>query len=343
MSSLNQSLLNENLLQDRPVNNNSIKNKNSNYSSIYCLKAIGAFFVICIHCYNTWIIYPIIRTAVPFFFMISGFFLYKEDEEEAMHKCIRALKKVFWIMLYANLFYYLCFLVPNNFFPIKTIKNLIYFVLTGEYIYGHLWYLNAYLQVLVVMVIAMKLRILKYVWYFIPIGIIFGLLTGSYEFHCDQLPRSILLSRNFFTMGIPCVGIGWLLKKYYRQISKIVSYSIFISVILLVLSIVEVVTLHFAVSGPKGDFVITTFPLAASIMLVCLKYPLLGCKTLLENTGIKYATYIYIFHMFVLKTLLMANGDMLKLPDYTIPFIVYVVTIIFIQIWEKSSKKMFKA
>ena len=178
------------------------------FSSIYCLKVLGAFFVICIHCFDPWFIFPIIRTAVPFFFIISGFFLYRDNLEQALDKCIKTFSKIFWITLYANFFYYICYYVPNDIFPFRSLKSLIGFIVVGNTFGFHLWYLNAYLETLLVIIIAIKLRLLRQLWCFIPICVIVGLITGKYEFLFPYIPNNLILSRNFFTIGIPCFGIG---------------------------------------------------------------------------------------------------------------------------------------
>lgn len=177
--------------------------------SVFCLKAIGAFFVVCIHCYEPWQIFPIIRTAVPFFFMISGFFCYKGDSETSLNACIKALKKILWITLYANIFYYISVCFPVNAFPIHSIKTFLKFIFIGDILGDHLWYLNAYIEVLITVILAIKYHILKWLWAAIPIGWILGLILGKYEFLFPDLPNDLILSRNFFTTGIPCFGMAF--------------------------------------------------------------------------------------------------------------------------------------
>lgn len=324
----------------------SITNKKNisspSISSLYCLKALGAFLVICVHSYDPWIIYPIIRTAVPFFFIISGYFLYKEDSIQALSKCVSTFKKIFWLTLYSNIFYYLCFHVPNDIIPFKTIKHIILYIGAGQGMSGHLWYLNAYLEALFIIIISLKFKILKLVWCCIPIGIVFGLLVGKYEFLFRSLPNFVLLSRNFFTIGIPCIGIGWLLKKYYFKLSRMISYPISLVITLSILSEIEMIILyHNNIHILSGDCIITTIPLAASIVFVCIKYPSFGTNTVIERIGKQYSTNIYVFHMIILKIFLILIRDMLNLPSFTFPFIIFIITIIFIKIWGKCSKIIF--
>ena len=165
-------------------------------SSIYCLKTLGAFFVICIHCAAPWYFYPLIRTAVPFFFIISGYFLYSTDRSRGIEKCIRAFKKVFWLTLYANIFYYLGYYIPNDYMPIRDIKALFQFVFIGGSCV-HLWYLNAYLEALFIIGISLKFNKLKLLWICSPLFWIFGLMTGGYQFLFPFVPNHYFLTRNF--------------------------------------------------------------------------------------------------------------------------------------------------
>lgn len=324
---------------ERFIKNNYLKIP---VSSLYCLKALGALFVICIHCYSPKPLYPIIRTAVPFFFIISGFFLYKEDSEEAFQKCINAFKKILWITLYANIFYYICYNVPDNILPFKSLKSVVFFIATGSNLGFHLWYLTAYLETLFIIIVCIKFRMLSKLWFCIPLFILWGLLTGKYQFLVPSLPNNLLLSRNFLTMGIPGFGIGWLLRKYSSKVLNIFASPVIGALIILSLSGFEAILLN--LGGGKilsGDYLITTFPLATAMMLVGLRYPTFGKDTILELIGKKYSTYIYIFHVFVYRTLRTLTNGLLEFPPITFPFIVFFLTIAFIAIWEKCSRKFF--
>lgn len=319
--------------------NNKIK-----YSSLYCLKAFGALCIIFIHSYNPFYLYPIIRTAVPLFFMISGYFLYSEDSEIAQRKCIKAFKKILWITIYANLFYYISLNIPNDLFPINSLKSVVHLITVGTSLGYQLWYLNAYIQALVVIIIALKFKKISFLWKCIPIFLILGLMTGKYQFLVPFLRNSLSLSRNFITMGIPFVGIGWLIRKYGSQLlSKFSSKVIFaFLIIVLILSESEVCYFRFNRIFLHGDYVITTIPLVALMLLVAIKYPLLGKNSLVEVIGKKYSLSIYIFHIFVLEVFKIINNDFLHLRLMTFPFIIFILTLMFSIVWEKCSKKFYQ-
>lgn len=326
--------------KDRKAYNEECSNKTI-YSSIYCLKALGAFFVICIHCYGPWPIFALIRTAVPLFFMISGFFLYNEDSAIAIEKCVRAFKKIFWITLYANIFYYLCYNVPDNLVPFKSFTFFIGYLGVGSSLGFHLWYLNAFLEALFVVIIALKFNLLNRLWYRIPFFVLLGLVSGKYEFLFPYIPNNLILSRNFLTMGVSCFGIGWLIKKYNSELIKFFRSPVLLTIEIFILSEIEVTILKFTDTFLLGDYLITTFPLAASILLIGVKYPHWGKHSLMEFIGKKYATYVYVFHVFIQRLFDSFYDKLPHIPDIIIPFIVFGLTILFIIVWQKCSKSFF--
>ena len=77
------------------------------------------------------------------------------------------------------------------------------------------------------------------------------------------------------------------------------------------------------------------------MVLTAVKYPLIGKGSIIEFVGKTYATYIYIFHIFILKMFSILNVKFLGFPSFTLPFIVFILTLFFIIIWQKCSKKFF--
>lgn len=308
------------------------------YSSINCLKVLGAFFVVCIHTVNNLALTPFIRTAVPIFFMISGYFLYNENKEVVAAKCQKAIKKIFWITFYSNLFYYLVVFFNTDPFPIQTFKRLLRFLLIGDTLGFHLWYLNAYLECLIIFYFFILTNKIKYFLWFIPIFIIWGLATGSYQFIFPFLPNNLFLSRNVFTMGIPCVGIGFLLHKYKDCIISYFRQPLILLFVLAVLIECEVWGLNILNPNPQypGDFYFFTYPFAVIMLITAIKYPLWGRNTLMEKIGFRYSLYIYIFHLFLLNFILdIFPGN--SIPIFILPFLIFFFALFFSIIWEKAS------
>ena len=114
-----------------------------------------AYEVVMLHCSQApySIVRPIVDSAVPCFFMISGFLIYSEDINSYQEKMKRAIKKITIILLWSTL---LCGL--NDFYKLIvyhdignfTASALFDFILFNENPFAfHLWYISAYLYTLV--------------------------------------------------------------------------------------------------------------------------------------------------------------------------------------------------
>ena len=314
---------------------------NVTYSSLHCLKAFGALFVIIIHFGSLGskeYLYPLIRTAVPFFFIISGYFLYRESRTDAISKCTATLKKLLALTLYANLF---CYLTGRHILPFHSVKHCIMLLHLG--VDGHLWYLSAYVEVLIVVIVAMRLKCEKWLWGIAPWFVLMGLVMGRYNFLFDGIPNHLLLSRNFLTMGIPCFGIGWLLRKYRDQVLQHIRKPLLFLVVLFILSGIEAFVVLKYYRGYSGDYLVLTMPVAAALVYYCIQNPTLGCGTVLEYIGKHYSAEVYIFHMLIGRMLLKIIDSVgIARPHLLLPFLIFICTLGFVYIWRNTSKSVFK-
>ena len=246
-----------------------------------------------------------------------------------------------WITLYAYLFYFIV-QYPAVVSPFQSFFKSIYFVVIGECFGGyHLWYLNAYIEVLIVMLLFLKFRKLGLLWCMIPLFLLLGLLCGSYAgvFH-HILPNRIVLSRNFITMGIPFVGIGWMLRKYKDVVLRKISAPVVWLFIIAILAGVEALLLKLFFPAGK-EFFLLTIPLVCMMLIVSLKYPLIGSNTFVERVGKDYSLYIYVFHVFILRIVGKIGKHYIDIPAVLVPFIVLIGSILFCVVWKQASKKFF--
>ena len=79
---------------------NSIANTEGRNYALYFARFVMAFLVVVIHvpCLGGDYLMPIARCAVPFFYIVSGDFLWKDSEEDFRSSCMRNAKK--WLKLY---------------------------------------------------------------------------------------------------------------------------------------------------------------------------------------------------------------------------------------------------
>ena len=186
-----------------------------NYS-IDILKFICATLVVFLHtqCAYQDIILPFTRCAVPCFFMISGYLLYKEGGI-GRERIMRNFKHVAKITLWATIL----FIFWKEFTTIKqggfvpSIRQMIEWVVLNECPFGfHLWYLYAYLYVLLVVYIIDKHKQWKWLFISIPFLLMTDLAFGKYSLVVFGKEFPYILVRNFLCVGLPYFALGAMLK-----------------------------------------------------------------------------------------------------------------------------------
>ena len=182
---------------------------NNRNHSIDILKFLAATMVVIVHSVG-WVAHsimmPAARCAVPCFFMISGFLLYNPNGigHERLARNVRHIASLCaWalplclvadiiVMLYTNTLHW---------------PNMFYFIAANYYPYsigGHLWYLLAYLYVLLIVMFVDKHRLWKWLFAAAPL-----LLTAYFWLQLHGGPM-----RNFLVEGLPYFTIGAMVKKW---------------------------------------------------------------------------------------------------------------------------------
>ena len=301
--------------------------------SLDILKFVLAYEVVMLHCSQApyGIVRPVVDSAVPCFFMISGFFLYSEDTNSYHEKLKRAIKKIAIILIWSTL---LCGL--NDFYKLivyhdignLTVSALRDFIMFNENPFAfHLWYISAYLYTLVFYWILSKKNIsVSFTWilgiWLVGIGLV---VCNVLLFHENI---GYLYIRNFLFEGIPFLGMGILLRKNESRFSKLeISY---VAVLLFLVVITAILLKNFE------KFSIETYLFSGIIAFSTL---LLFSKIHQENDGWfakigkEDGLYIYIFHPFVMNVLKTnVIMDNIGYNPYLFSTIVFVLTIFGIRI-----------
>lgn len=124
--------------------------------NIDSLKFLCAVLVIFLHVrtpYQEYIL-PLTRCAVPCFFMISGYLIFTNDKLKLEGHLRRGIKKMVQILIWSTLLFAavkFLFAFKNNDFSFLNLESLGKFILLNENPFGfHLWYIGAYLYVLII-------------------------------------------------------------------------------------------------------------------------------------------------------------------------------------------------
>ena len=208
--------------------------KNRNYT-IDFLRALGAFSVVTLHMpYDglpsnvTGIIFLIGRWAVPFFFMVSGYFFEKGSRVSLDKEFLKTLKHLVNLFVVANTVYFFIAL-KTEFYSLNDILSIKTIVL-GDYI--HLWFIGSLIFAYILLWFILSASIAWILPSLVALGLLFTLLADPYSafthIQVDKyLPRSLL--------SVPFVFLGFLISKYKieSKIGKGVSVLVTLSGLLL--------------------------------------------------------------------------------------------------------------
>ena len=283
--------------------------------SIDVMRIVMAFFVVAIHvpfagkAGEVFITYG--KTAVPFFLVICGYFLYRDDNKEMMKRLIKQTKRIFIFFVASNLFYAACHAVYlrvtegsfNGMRECFTAKVLTDFALYNLSPFSeHLWYLGSLLYALLIMLLLNKLKLMKFAMFLAPF------LVAAYVVLSHLGIGTPVQLRNALFVGLGYTMMGMLIRRFEK---KILDHKA-AAPVLWILTIICCVTAIFELNGYKQGIAVPFVSceiLIYLIALLCLKYPDFGMGTFAEWLGRECTLTVYIMHMAVLYLMLMTGND----------------------------------
>lgn len=273
--------------------------KNVNYA-INCMRLLACFLVVAIHIPFKGtlgdIVITIAKVAVPFFLVVCGYFCYREDPKEFSKRLVKQIKKLFILVFIMNLFYMLVLInmetivgttYGGNLDAMRTIEGWRdFFIFNENQGVMHLWYLGSLLYALIIAWILTKIKIFKYVVYFLPVLVIpYIVLTyvGKIDFY---------QARNALFVAVPYFAMGCLIRKYEDKLKGIhpaILFSLF--ALLIGTSMIEL----FCYKTTNYAFVSIEI-LVYVLVVILIKYPNIGKNTIIPVLGSKYSLFIYLAH-----------------------------------------------
>lgn len=195
------------------------------------MRLVCALCVIAIHCINTVptalgsALKPSLSIAVPFFFLLSGFYYDSLSAEKRSSQ----LAKILRLLIGASLLYGCVRLASRLSSPEALSEYLtqltapdtwVNFFLWNESPFsGHLWYLHAFLYVLILTVLVEKKWDRRVLYPLIPVLLVFGLVLGRYSSVLLHTEFPKYLYRNYLFIGLPYFLLGDLLNRTGFQLS----------------------------------------------------------------------------------------------------------------------------
>ena len=287
----------------------------SRIHSVDVMRIVMAFLVVAIHfpfdgkAGDIFITYG--KTAVPFFLVVCGYFLYRDDTAQLMKRLLKQAKRMFILFIGANVFYMAGYavyekVVNGSYAGIRecfTSKALTDFLLYNLSPFSeHLWFLGSLLYALLIMLLLNKLKVLKYAMFMGPF------LIAAYCIMSHMGIGEAYQLRNALLVGISYTMTGMLIRRYEKKILSFRYISPVLTVLFIVCCITAVIELNTykqSVGVPFISCEILTFV----IVLLCLKYPDFGAGTFAEKLGRECSLPIYIMHIFTMALLEMTNNS----------------------------------
>lgn len=291
---------------------------------IMALKAIMCLFVVIIHVpmWGRNIYEPILLVAVPCFYIISGFYLYKGDYVREIATAWRYLKKILLLSVCLHLFYFFAISISRE-EPINWDLRSLF--IQRSAIYSHLWYLTAAWQSFLIFIIVR--RFCRKIIYIFPILAIGNLLLGRYCFLFNEIEYPISYSLNALTTGLPYISVGYIIAKC--KLNKLYYLSSLLIPISVTFAYIENYILTIYDKNNGAHYQISTFFLAAFLFISSSS--LQKIPKWIINVGEKHSANVYYYHplIYVLCLRLFTNSFMGETLYKVIALIVFFTCIVF--------------
>lgn len=312
-------------------------------------KAIACVMVLLIHVPFSGVIGDILiiiaRFGVPFFFMVSGYYSYKNKDNKKYIK--RQLLKILKLSIFSILIYSIVTPIiysnsvngfePSNVFNFMNLKFMILF--NNVNLGYHLWYLLALLYVyLIYYVFTFIFNKNNILYIFIPILMFFSVFL-SYLLCYNFISYNGIVVRNFLFIGLPFFMLGNLISKNKKNILYLLIKNTFL-IIMIIVSLFFVIFEYLI--GFTSSIYLSSIILAINIFVLAEKNPtFFKNKNLLVIFGEKYSLSFYISHVMVYNILNLFFSESSIYLEYS-PFIVFSITLVFIYIYYKIKGKIVK-
>lgn len=260
------------------------------FNGIDAFKLIAAFFIVIIHTDygssigNSEYLHVTTRWAVPFFFMVAGFFLSRKQQQPILDIKLIAgsLKKLTSIFIVASIIYAPVYIAQ------KGLSLPITILLTGTYM--HLWFIPS--------------LIVGYLgtWYIsqfnsakfsccISLGILFAfLITSSYD---TFLGRNISIAIPRFLSSIAFMHIGAIVQSHLSILKK---YQRTMLTCALLGYIAQFLEYHFVLRGIHNEYELLLGTIICVPAIFALSASIEMREGVLARWGSRHSLFIYVMH-----------------------------------------------
>ena len=305
-------------------------------TSIDIMRFVFAFLVVVIHVpiVGGEYVMPLARCSVPFFYVVSGFYLFSDEKERQKMKMATSARKWFLLWFVYSVVLSSIVLVYNSVYDSHitwTGHDTELMLLSGvcpaldlirikDVAYGTsvLWFLYSGAFAFTLLYIARKLLGTKILSF--AVAVIFtSSLVVNYSNENIIVPRTV-------SVALPCIYLGYMMKKHIEMISVFSTSRIMVSIALFT------ATLYVEALFRHVEVYMSTIPLTLLVFMYLIKNPSLFNVRL--RIPVKVSMDIYIWHR--LAYALLFGLFSLKALEPLAAIIVFTLVMLIATIYRKS-------
>ncbi len=279
------------------------------------------------------------RWAVPFFFMVSGYFVAQKLRTTKSLNISAATNNLLAILIVVNLFYCLFYVLDNN--PATNIKLTFIGLIIGQS--GHLWFIgSSILGLLVLQYLASRYS--DKTLLLVALGVLLFILIGDGYSSLSSITIQYEVAR--YLTSIPFLLIGFLLARQERVLAQLsVKACVAIAISGLLIEGAEAIALYKAFgAGPHNqELLVGTCLLAVGLFCLSLKFVTVQ-ENALSKAGKTYSLLIYLYHPIVIS-ILFAKIDLGHYNSYAYwvsPLLVFGSLLLVLKLIHRFSQPTFK-
>lgn len=239
------------------------------------------------------------RVGVPFFLIVTGYFLYSDQKEIQNKKYLKAFIKSLIMAIIAFTLYFVYKMIIES--PIdvinsfKNMKDLKRFLLFHDHtLNAHLWYIFSYPTALTIAYLILKVTKKNIILITITsILLLLNLLIGNYSCFIS-IETELCYSRNAYLCSTPFILVGVLIKKNNNIFKPQYSWIyLIIGIIFLLLQVVEYKVVGIIHPFEKTDLFFTTIISVIFLFIGMINIPVTGeCFYKFYDKNIPFLMYI---------------------------------------------------
>ena len=244
------------------------------------------------------------RIAVPFFFMVSGYFSWKAEpgpRTAYLKKQLATIGKILAVSAIVIIAFNQFIIDYRIKWRIPYIQRLILFN-EPKFLFGHahMWYMLALIYVLAAGLLIERLRLHKWAYRLAPLLLLINIILDFVLFN-TKLVRRACYTRNWLLDGLPFFYIGQFIHRYEGSIRGLITRSR--SLILLAISAICLgaeggLLLHFDQNINRTLYFFLPL-LAVSVFLVLLSFPNIGKNSFVVRYARDASMIMYVIHHMV--------------------------------------------